>query len=368
MSFTRHRCARRSATPTRRRNLGLDASNCLAITIVSALALSVATNELQAADCDGSQLLVSGFSSNNAHIYDACTGTYQSNLDNGNGLTGTQAIVRGPDGNLYVVSEGNDRVMRYDGTTLAFIDNFVWDNPGTPEDDNGPLDGPTGLVFAPTGNLLVGSFNTDNILEYDGTTGAYIGEFVTAASGGLNAPDAGMTYGPDGNLYVPGWDSGRVHKYDGMTGADLGPFSDFIARPRTVLFSEDGSRLFVSSWGSNRVQELDPETGALIGSFVNLVGEGGRPTGMAYGPDRNLYVTSDAANLVWQIDPDNGTVLDTFVSANDGGLSGATFVFFTRGPRPIPAASTWGLAAMAIGILTAGTLAMRPTRSILASA
>lgn len=364
MSTMRHRRARRSATAVRRRNLAIKASNYSAMILVSALGLSAASNETLAADCDGSQLLVSGFSSNNAHIYDACTGTYQSNLDDGNGLTGTQAIVRGPDGNLYVVSEGNDRVMRYDGTTLTFIDNFVWDNPGTPEDDNGPLDGPTGLAFAPSGNLLVGSFNTDNILEYDGTTGAYLGEFVTAGSGGLNAPDAGMTYGPDGNLYVPGWDSGQVHKYDGTTGADLGPFITFVSRPRTVLFSADGSRLFVSAWGANRVQEFDPGTGDLMGQFVNLVGEGGRPTGMAYGPDRNLYVTSDAANRVWQIDPDSGAILDTFVSANAGGLSGATFVFFTRGPKPIPAVSTWGLAAMAISLLIGATLLVSRARPV----
>ena len=47
-------------------------------------------------------------------------------------------MVFGPDGNLYVSSGDSDEVLRYDGTTGAFIDSFA---------SGGGLDSPFGLAF-----------------------------------------------------------------------------------------------------------------------------------------------------------------------------------------------------------------------------
>lgn len=38
-------------------------------------------------------------------------------------------------------------------------------------------------------------------MRYNGATGAFIGAFVTAGSGGLSQPEC-VTFGPDSNLYV----------------------------------------------------------------------------------------------------------------------------------------------------------------------
>ena len=46
----------------------------------------------------------------------------------------------GRDGNLYVDSRGNSRVLRFDGTTGEFIDTFV-------EQGTGGLSGPNSMVF-----------------------------------------------------------------------------------------------------------------------------------------------------------------------------------------------------------------------------
>ena len=42
------------------------------------------------------------------------------------------------------------------------------------------------VVFGPDGNLYVSGSNSDNVVRYNGTTGAFIDEFIPAGSGGLN--------------------------------------------------------------------------------------------------------------------------------------------------------------------------------------
>ena len=49
---------------------------------------------------------------------------------------------------------------------------------------------PTGLVFGPAGRLYVSSFGTNAILRYDGTTGAFLDTFVTPGNGELVGPAA----------------------------------------------------------------------------------------------------------------------------------------------------------------------------------
>ncbi len=90
-------------------------------------------------------------------------------------------LVFGPDGNLYVISNDNDQVIRYNGETGEFIDAFV-------SEGSGGLNAPIGLAFGTDGNLYVSSLNTDEVLRYNGTTGAFIDVFVKAGSGGLNGP------------------------------------------------------------------------------------------------------------------------------------------------------------------------------------
>jgi hypothetical protein len=94
---------------------------------------------------------------------------------------------------LLVVSQF-DEILRYNGDTGAFIDVFV-----TSVNVGSAL---TSLVFGPDRNLYVtgvtaGPSKTDvgQVRRYDGTTGALIDVSVAPGSGGLIHP-SGLTFGP----------------------------------------------------------------------------------------------------------------------------------------------------------------------------
>ena len=95
-----------------------------------------------------------------------------------------------------LVSNGDtDTILSFDASTGAFLGTFA---------SGGGLDDPEGLTFGPDGNLYVTS-RTNNVLRYSGTTGAFLDVF--ASGGGLEDP-AGLVFGPDGNLYVSSGETG----------------------------------------------------------------------------------------------------------------------------------------------------------------
>jgi hypothetical protein len=136
-------------------------------------------------------------------------------------------------------------------------------------------------------DMLVGSFNTGQVLRYDETNGAFLGVFATAPGGG--AP-VNLALGPDGNLYV-----------------SLGPFGtvDLIAR-------------------------FDGNTGQLLGTFGPAASLNS-PTGLAFGGDARLYVSTfldrtapGAVGKVTRWNPLTGSYLGDFVSPGGGGLESAS--------------------------------------------
>lgn len=267
------------------------------------------------------KILVSGFDSNAVHRYRTDDGVARGS----SAALGAQSIVMGPDHLLYVCAEKTDRVVRLDPQTLLRVDTFVFDDPATPEDEDGPLDGPTSATFGPDGALYVASFETDQILRFDGQTGAYLGVFVSASLGNLNGPDAGTKFGADGLLYVPSFWNDRVLRYDAQ-GSFVDAFVAFreggLRQPRDLVQHEGD--WYVASSLNNRILRFDAQ-GNFVGIFASVL----QPYSLAFNPhDENLYVVSLQLNSVRKFDGLSGAPLGEVVAPGSAGLLGAVYLFF----------------------------------------
>ncbi|MCC6971636.1 MAG: NHL repeat-containing protein [Phycisphaerales bacterium] len=248
------------------------------------------------------ELLVCNFNGNSVTRYDLATGAYLGTLDPAANIQGPLCARLGPDGLLYVASEGNNRIVRFNPDTWTYKDTFVAGN---------GLTQPTGLTWDTNGDLLVSSFDGDSILKFDGTTGAPKGALVTSGQGTLNGPDNGIIVGPDGAIWVPSYWNNRVIRYNADTGATIGQFAT-VARPRVMEFR--GGAMFITSETNNSVRKYDVATGQYLGNFV-ASGSGGltTPIGMTFASDGVLYVTS-SNNKVLKYDAATGASLGQFTS------------------------------------------------------
>ena len=283
---------------------------------------------------NASELLISNFFSNTIVRFDPATNTNLGSYSGGN-LRGALGMNVGADGLLYVCSEANNSIQRFNMTTHAYVDTII---------SGANLNGPTGITFDSSNNILVGNFNNDTITKYN-SAGTFLSTLVTTGSGGINGPDVGLTVGPDGNLYVPSFDSNAVQRYNATTGAFIDTFIPAgvggMSQPRTILFRDN--KVWVTSDNGNKVLRYGLD-GSFIDTFVSS-GSGGLSgaSGMTFGDDGLLYVSSWRNNRILKYSITDGSFAGTALST---GLSGPTYIMMVPEPTTIMGIGL-GLAAMA---------------------
>jgi streptogramin lyase len=228
---------------------------------------------------------------------------------------------------LLVLSGYTRAIHRYDGSTGAPLGIFV-------PAGSGGLGLPWEMVFGPDGKVYVTSTtatsaDTLGVLRFDGRTGAFVDVFVPSGSGGLSNP-TGLSFGPDCSLYVTSRDThGGVLRYQGSTGAFVDAFvpsgSGGLDFPTSLVFGPDGN-LYVTDFAKGQVLRYHGGTGAFLGAFVPA-GSGGldNASGLVFGPDGNLYVAGRKAVL--RYDGKTGAFIDAFVPES-GGLKDAYGLVF----------------------------------------
>ncbi len=294
-----------------------------------------------ASQADAGFLLVSTFNPD-IQAFDATTGQFDGTFFNGTGLpTQVMHMTFGPNGNLYAGYDNGtvQQIREYNGQTGAFLSVFA-----TPSAGSGVL------RFGPDGNLYSSSQNQD-IREYNGKTGAFMGVFVPQNLSLQSGIDA-MAWGSNGNLYVGSEESdnggtANIVEYNGKTGAKIGEVVSasvlgFNAHygVDAMAFGPDGDLYFTK--GLSDVLRYDPTTGQ-TSVFVNY---GRLGPALAFGPDGNLYTGSDFYNTVFEFNGKTGAFMGQFTDPNDVG--GRVFDLAFSPTAIVPEPSTLALSLSGI--------------------
>lgn len=159
---------------------------------------------------DGDLYLSTGTTPANSAVlrFDVDTGEYLGTFAEGGGMHRPYGYAWGPDGMLYVASFLSDQILRYDGTTGDFVDVFAQGD-ALPNGLNGPDDivfGPDGRLYITTqGSVAVNGSPTfpglpSQVLAYDISTGessVFIDQPDASTEGFGFVSLLGIKFGPD---------------------------------------------------------------------------------------------------------------------------------------------------------------------------
>ncbi len=202
------------------------------------------------------------------------------------GLAVPSALMISSTGTLLVADRTGNRVLQYNLSTGALIGTFI---------TGGGLAAPMGLARNSAGDIFITSETNNSVMRYNGTTGAFINVFVTAASGGLNGPK-GLVFNPvTGNLLVASFGTNQILEYNGTTGAFIkiwsivgvhfdGPYGLRIGREGQVYVSTNTDPAD-THFTRAHILIFDVRTGNFVRAYVQADDSGlSRPTGFDFMP------------------------------------------------------------------------------------
>lgn len=192
-------------------------------------------------------------------------------------------------GDLYVTSDASNVVRAYNGSTGAFI--------GVHCASVAPASGQLSVHFgANNGRMLVGHFG-GGVNEFDAATGAFIKTYNPGGSWAWSA-----IYRPSGNVLMTDSANDQVLQFDGVTGALMGTFATLPGGtlPSDMRYGPNGN-LYVCGYGNSTVFELHPTSGAIVGSWTMPV-IGDRCNDIAFLPSGEILVTVMGSDVCYRFD------------------------------------------------------------------
>jgi streptogramin lyase len=241
----------------------------------------------------------------------------------GNGLSPLKratTMVIGPGGDLFVTSSVTNEVLKYDGTTGKYLGSFV-----------SGLGAPGQILWGPDGNLYIANFNTDSVLRYN-SAGQFIDVFVAPGLGGLDAPQ-GIVFTNGGDLLVSSYNNDKVLRYNGTTGAfkeEVNLTGLGVDGPFFLSKGTDGS-VYVPCRLSNKVIKIDPQ--GVAAKFIEPAqGHPDGPLQVATDPEGRLLVTCYDTRVVVRYEEQFGQLLGVVVPLGTGGLGNAAGILFLPPP------------------------------------
>src|SRR5271157_2250007 len=309
-------------------------------------------------------------SAGNLYIADYCNnrvrkvtgGTITTIAGNGNsGFSGdggpaTSASIFSPSGmavdsagNLYIADDGNRRVRKVTGGTIATIaGNGLYRYSG----DGGPstsasLNSPNGVAVDSAGNLYIADTYNDRIRKVSGGTittvagngtNGFSGDGGPATSASLFWP-YGVAVDSAGNLYIADSGNNRIRKVTGGTittvaggGSGLGDggpaTSASLALPYGVAVDSAGN-LYIADFGNNRIRKVSGGTITTVAGngTQGFSGDGGpatsaslfRPFGVAVDSAGNLYIGDSWNDRIRKV---SGGTITTVAGNGTAGFSG----------------------------------------------
>ena len=308
-------------------------------------------------------------------------------LGSGDGqFAGAHGIEVDADGNVYVADTGNHRIQKFTSEGVFIM---TWGSLGS---GPGQFNHPHGIGIDPMGNVYVAETSNNRVQKFmsDGTFITMWGSF--GDGDGQFRHNHGLAVDSNGNVYVTDRDQNRVQKFTndgvfvmawGTTGTGDGQFE------RTTGVAVDGDdNVFVGDT-SPRIQKFTSD-GVFITSWGSSGNGGGQfdyPRGLATDDMGNLYV-ADRTRLFdlprMQKFTGTGQLLAIWGERGAGegqfelpyairpGADGLVYVSDSSNfrvqvfqfPQPeVPATSDWGMVALTLLVLTAGTVVLTRARA-----
>lgn len=229
-------------------------------------------------------LCVTSDASDVVGIYGGASGVYQGNLLASNSAMRQLGIHFGSSNNRVLIGHMSGGVEEFDATTGAYIKTY-----------NASSDTQWAGLYGPSGSVLIGDSTTNDVREYNSTTGALVQVLTSVSS------PADMRIGPNGDLYICSYGGGFVLEVNATSGAFVNQWSQPAgAQTNDIAFNPNGE-ILVTAMRTNVVYRYDSSLN-LLGSFA---GTGwGRTHGIEISPwSGNVLVADGVTAQVHEFNP-----------------------------------------------------------------